>query len=389
MPDTDQKLRHDIIVIGGGPVGAAFALALQGSGRNVLLMQGEGEAARAADPRSIALSFGSRLLLERLGVWADVSGTTAIHTIHVSQQGGFGRTVLNAQDAGVPALGYVASYAALQGALRRKLQGCADITVQAVRARGLEVAGDTMCVSFEGPDSQPAAAANLAVIADGGALAQEIARTQVREYGQSAIVANVSTAQPHRHVAYERFTPAGPLALLPRERGYALVWTASHEAANRLRELPPPAFVAALQAAFGYRAGRFTGVEARSAYPLSLRIARQISERRTVMLGNAAQSLHPVAGQGLNLALRDAWDLAQRLRTAQSDAGDPAVLAAFQRSRRSDRSSTIFLTDFLVRIFSNDDLALRWLRGCGLTILDCLPPAKRAFMQQMTFGRPY
>ena len=164
----------------------------------------------------------------------------------------------------------------------------------------------------------------------------------------------------------------------------------SPDAAERLRALPVPAFVAELQTAFGDRAGRFTGVEARSVFPLySASCATNPCSRAPCCSATRAQSLHPVAGQGLNLALRDAWDLAQRLQAAHSDAGNPAALAAFQRSRRSDRDATIFLTDSLVRIFSNDDLALRWLRGCGLTFLDSLPPAKRAFMQQMTFGRPY
>jgi 2-octaprenyl-6-methoxyphenol hydroxylase len=227
------------------------------------------------------------------------------------------------------------------------------------------------------------------VIADGGAAAQAMTRVTVHEYGQSAVVANVLASKPHNNRAFERFTPDGPLALLPRERGFALVWTATPDSARQLCSLPANTFLTRLQSAFGGRAGTFTAVEGRAAFPLALRIAEPPVVPRVVLLGNAAQTLHPVAGQGLNLGLRDAWELGECLQAHPGDPGCTRVLAAYSSRRRRDRASGVLLTNALVQVFSNDHLPLRWLRGCGLTLLDSLPPAKRAFMHQMMFGRTF
>jgi 2-octaprenyl-6-methoxyphenol hydroxylase len=208
----------------------------------------------------------------------------------------------------------------------------------------------------------------------------------VREYEQSAVVCNVTTSKSHTHTAFERFTEDGPLALLPRENGYAVIWTVSPERAPQLCSATPGAFVEQLQAAFGTRAGRFLSVRDRAAFPLALRQASDARAERVVLIGNAAQTLHPVAGQGLNVGLRDAWALASRLCTTEGDVGARAVVQGFQRERQHDRGISVLLTDAMVRVFSNRNLALQWLRGCGLTFLDCLPPAKHRFMQQMIFG---
>ena len=202
-------------------------------------------------------------------------------------------------------------------------------------------------------------------------------------------MANVLTSRAKGNTVYERFTPEGPLALLPREDGYALVWTVAPERAQQLCALPANAFLTGLQEAFGNRVGRFTGVAGRAAFSLALRVARAPSVGRVILLGNAAQALHPVAGQGLNLGLRDAWELAECIASHPGDPGRKEVLAAFAVRRRGDRAAGILLTDALVRVFSNDHFPLRWLRGCGLTFLDSLPPVKRALMQQMMFGRPF
>ena len=376
--------------MGGGPVGAALALALADGKRSVLLVEARDEAVFEHDPRTLALSFGSRLILERLGVWNQIASATTIQAIHVSHRGAFGRAVLTAAEAGLPALGYVVPHAALQRALGKRLQSASNVTLlTGSRAAKVEATAESVYVHFEcGSGSvQRTAHAKLAVIADGGATLQGLTRMQVREYGQSALAANVLTSKPHQNWAFERFTPEGPLALLPRDAGFALVWTSAPESTRLLCSLPTPEFLRHLQTAFGERAGTFTAVEGRAAFPLALRVAEPPMVSRTLLLGNAAQALHPVAGQGLNLGLRDAWELSEDIQARPGDPGTRQVLTAYASRRRRDRASGVLVTDGLVRVFSNNRLPLRWLRGCGLTLLDSLPPVKRAFMQQMMFGR--
>ena len=380
---------HDVVIVGGGPVGAALALALADGKQSVLLVEARDEPVYEADPRALALSFGSRLILERIGVWSRIAATTAIQVIHVSQRGAFGRAVLTAGEAGLPALGYVVPHASLQRALGESLQRVSDVTLlTGSRAIKVEATAESVYVQFDSPSSiQCTARAKLAVIADGGAASRGLTRMQVREYTQSALVANVLTSKPHQNWAFERFTPDGALALLPRDAGFALVWTSAPEPAGRLCSLPASAFLEHLQTAFGERAGTFTAVEGRVTFPLALRVAEPPTVPRTLLLGNAAQTLHPVAGQGLNLGLRDAWELAEDVQLRPGDPGSGQVLKGYAARRRRDRANGVMVTDGLVRVFSNNRLQLRWLRGCGLTLLDSLPPVKRAFMQQMMFGR--
>jgi 2-octaprenyl-6-methoxyphenol hydroxylase len=384
-----SDLQHDVIIVGGGLVGTALALAIADGNRSVLLVEARHEPVREDDPRTLALSFGSRLILERIGVWSEIDSATAIRAIHVSHRGAFGRAVLAAEEAGLPALGYVVPHAALQRALSKGLEQVSNVTLLAgSRAAAVEASADSVSVQFEHSSGsmRPTARARLAVITDGGGTSQSLTRMQVREYGQSALVANVLASKPHQNWAFERFTPEGPLALLPRHAGFALVWTSAPESARRLCSLAPPVFLERLQTAFGERAGTFTAVEGRAAFPLALRVAEPPTVPRTLLLGNAAQTLHPAAGQGLNLGLRDAWELAEDIQL-KSDPGSRQGLAAYTSRRRRDRSGGVMMTDGLVRVFSNNHLPLRWLRGCGLTLLDSLPPVKRAFMQQMMFGR--
>jgi 2-octaprenyl-6-methoxyphenol hydroxylase len=383
---------HDVVIVGGGPVGAALALALADGKRSVLLAEARDEPVREDDPRSLALSFGSRLILERIGIWSQIAPATAIQTIHVSHRGGFGRAVLASAEAGLPALGYVVPHAALQRALTKGLRQVSNLTLlTGFRATRAESTANSVHVQFEHASGsmRRTAHAKLTVIADGGATSQGLTRMRVREYGQSALVANVLTSKPHQNWAFERFTPEGPLALLPHEAGFALVWTNAPESAQLLCSLPASTFLQHLQTAFGERAGTFIAVEGRTTFPLALRVADPPTVARTLLLGNAAQTLHPVAGQGLNLGLRDAWELAEDIQLRPGDPGSGQVLTAYTSRRRRDRTSGVMVTDGLVRVFSNNRLPLRWLRGCGLTLLDSLPPLKRAFMQQMMFGRAF
>jgi 2-octaprenyl-6-methoxyphenol hydroxylase len=380
---------YDLVIVGGGPVGAALAIALSGSTYDVLLLEARSELSTASDDRTLAMSYGSRLILERLGAWSRVEPATPIHSIHISQRGGFGRSLLAAEDAGLPALGYVAGYARLQKALGEALASSRATLVAGAGVEDLEFGADRVTVHFRRDELEHSVGARLLVIADGGASLGERAGAiiKVRDYRQDAIVASVTTSKPHGHRAFERFTADGPVALLPFEHRYALVWTATQDAAVRITTMNDTIFLDGLQRHFGDRAGRFLSVAARRRFPLALRYADDPVLPRSVLLGNAAQALHPIAGQGFNLGLRDAWELADLLlHRDDRDPGSRACLAAYRSARRMDRLGGIAVTDSLVRIFSNDFAALRAARGAGLALLDIAPPLKRAFMQRMIFG---
>ena len=383
----------DILIAGGGPVGAALALALEDSGYAVILTEamsadsfgtpsadsGASRGARPRDARAIALSYASRLILERLNAWSRLA-VTPIETIHISQQGGFGRTLIRAADCDLPALGYVASYDDLQ-------QSLLAAACSAKRLFGAKLAafdGDTALVQTQA--GELAFAPRLTVFADGARIADS-SPTQAysKDYRQTAVVAWVKAAQAHRGSAWERFTPQGPLALLPHGAGYALVWTAGPERAARLCALDTPAFLAELHAAFGDRAGEFTEAGERAAFPLALRYRRDEPRPRSLAVGNAAQTLHPVAGQGFNLGLRDAWELARMARDAR-DPGSEDFCARYRRARSLDRRAGIQFTDSLVGLFSNSDALLRFGRGAGLLALDLLPFARRFVARRMIYG---
>jgi 2-octaprenyl-6-methoxyphenol hydroxylase len=376
---------HDVVIAGGGPVGSALALALSQGELSALLLEARSQPTQ--DRRSIALSYGSRLILERLGVWPTLSDLTAIESIHVSQRGAPGRALLTAPEAGVPALGFVASYAMLQRVLSAAAEQARGVTVlRGARAIAVASGDGAASVRYGCDGAEHEARARLAAIADGGTLAQSAASQRTREYDQSALVASVRSDRGHRNLAFERFTSHGPIALLPFQDGYSLVWTTAPAEAERLLNLADSSFLEQLQEAFGDRAGRFVAVSGRMAFALGLRVAGAPASPRTVLLGNAAQTLHPVAGQGFNLGLRDAWDLAQAAATAPGGLGEPQFLRDYHRRRGPDRGTAVFLTDSLVRLFSNRSDLLSIVRGCGLTALDCASPLKRSFMSRMMFG---
>ena len=375
---------YDVLVVGGGPVGAALTLALRGSGLAIGLLEARAPQA-AADPRPIALSHGSRLILERLGVWERLAPATPILRIHISQRGGFGRVELDAREARLPALGYVLDYGRLAAALARALE--AEGGAQPIRATAsaFEAGSVAAVVRFAVGGDTGHASARLLAVADGGAL--PIAPVRTREYGQAAVTTRVTCSTPHGNVAYERFTPEGPLAILPDGDAVALVWTTTPERAQQLCALTETGFLAQLQRSFGSRLGTFKTAGGRAWFPLALKVAAQIAEPRTVVLGNAAQTLHPVAGQGLNLGLRDAWELAALLRDCgRAEIGGPRQTQAYAARRRLDRGGGILFTDTLVRLFSNEFTPLRLARGLGLAVLGAVPPARDFVVRRMTFG---
>lgn len=373
---------HDLLVVGAGPVGMALALALKDSGLDVVLADARPVEATAADPRVLALSHGTRLTLERLGVWQALPATP-IDTIHVSQQGGFGRTLIHAADYGVPALGHVAAAGALAAALRQALDRAGIRVLDETEVHSLSPADDGVAIELAGRHAGRRRA-RLAVCAE-GSISAEPAELLTRDYGQHALIAMVQATGAARGTAFERFTPAGPVALLPCGEAYALVHVASPQQADALLALDDTAYLARLQTHLGTRI-TLTAAGERLRYPLGLRVRRSPVGPRTVWLGNAAQTLHPVAGQGFNLALRDVWALADTLLRHPGDPGAPATLAAYARRRSADRFGTVRFTDTLVRLFSNDLPPLRHLRGAGLFALDMLPPLRHFVAKRMMFG---
>ena len=389
----------DIAIIGGGPVGAALALALSSSDLRITVLEARAErnecatpAERARDPRPIALSHGSRLLLERLNTWAGLHATP-INNVHVSQRGGFGRVAMSAADADVPALGYVIDYKELFLTLAAAANAMSSDYREGARATSLTRIGaseggsecDVQRIDYTRDGVSASLTARLVVVADGGDI-EGLAPPKTKAYAQHALTARVSTSLPHNHVAYERFTQDGPLALLPFENEMALVWTLPPARAEKLLDADPATFCVALREAFGSRLGEFNSVTQRACYPLNLRYAVN-SAPGVITIGNAAQTLHPVAGQGFNLGLRDAWELAQILRGLAPQAlTNHEALRYFRAARRMDRSATLAATHGLVHLFSNDFLPLHAARSVGMTLLGSIEPLRNFVARRMIFG---
>jgi 2-octaprenyl-6-methoxyphenol hydroxylase len=341
----------------------------------------------APDPRALALSYGSRLLLERLGVWQEIPQVNGIRTIHISQKQSLGRAVLHADELKVPELGYVLPYHALYGALHQGLRASATAYLAGASVSELHGETDGALIHYQHDGAECMLGARLVVVADGGKLLEASHPPQITDYGQSAIITHLTCSNPLSDTAFERFTAQGPVALLPYLDGYELVWTASHEDAQEMLHWDEAAFLAQLHQHFGDRVGVFLSVGTRTCFPLRLRRAPQLTLPRTVLLGNAAQTLHPVAGQGFNMGLRDAWELAAEiLRCVPETLGSEAMLASYKKSRRLDRNAGIRFTDGLVRLFSNDLPLLRDGRAIALSVLDNWPLAKRFVAKRMMFG---
>ena len=372
----------DVLIVGAGPVGAVCALALRQQGIAAQVIEAQPEDARA-DSRTLALSHGSQLILERLGVWRGLQGVTPITRIHISQRGALGVARLSAEQVNVPALGYVLPYATLTAALKRALAE-AEIAVEyGVAVTGIESDAAATLHTDDGRSLAPP----LVVVADGGRGDDAPAPKLQRDYEQMAVVCEVQTELPHANQAYERFTPEGPAALLPKGDRYALVWTASHADAERIAALDDAAFLDALYRHFGGRQGRFVTASPRKTFPLKLAYVGSTAADRVVRIGNAAQTLHPVSGQGFNIGLRDAWELASLCGDSAPDAlGNAAMLAAYARGRRVDVLGGVGFTDFLVRVFSNDIAPVRHARGLGLLALELCPPLKNFVARRMIFG---
>ena len=383
----------DVVIVGGGMVGASFALALRGTKLRTLLIEGvppDSSAQPSFDERTTALGNGSRQIFESLGVWnAMAADASPIRSIHVSDAGRFGVARLDAREQGVPAFGYVVPNRTIGRVLWQALREAPNVTLAVpaqVKAATLrEEAVELEVLAASGTETIRAA---VAVAADGaGSVLRASAGidADIEDYEQVAIVVNAATERPNTGEAFERFTPSGPLAVLPTAGGgYTVVWAVRPRRAAELTALDDAAFAAELLAAFGWRVGRWTRVGRRHTYPLALSRAAETVAGRVVLIGNAAQALHPVAGQGFNLGLRDAATLAEML--AGAAAPDFAeLLARFADWRAEDRKGVTRFTDGLVKLFGSDLPGMGLVRNFGLLLFDMSPAAKRA-LSRVSWG---
>lgn len=385
-----------IVIAGGGLVGASLALALGQAGLNVTVVEAapfRSAAQPGYDDRSIALAQGSQRILAGLGLWQALAPQVCpIKTIHVSDRGRFGFTRLRHDEEGVPALGYVVTARSLGSVLVDRLARLDGVRVLApARVADFSVGADGISVALD-TDVGETLRAHLLVAADGAhsSIRERLGIETARyDYRQTAITANLTPQLPHRHVAYERFTDTGPMALLPMTEGRcALVWTVPSERAEEVMQLPDADFLARVQERFGYRLGRLQRLGARHAYPLQLLRARESIRPRLALIGNAMHTLHPVAGQGFNLGLRDVAALAEVLVEASGvdDCGDLRVLRRYAEWRARDQRRVVAFTDNLVRLFTQPLAPLALLRDAGMLAMDLLPPAKRWF-GRLAMGR--
>jgi len=378
----------DILIQGGGPVGlacGAWILQKFPDTKLTLIDRNPADDADliAADSRGIALSHGSKLLLDTINAWP--SECADIHRVHVSQAGRFGRALMTREELNQDALGHIIRYRDIHVTLRQALR---SIQKKSSHFEWLHISKE---------DEQPNIQAKCIVHAEGGLFTKQDWVESGRDYGQSALVGLVEVENAPSHQAWERFTSEGPLAVLPSHYGpniLNLVWCGSPESSALRLQLSDADFLKSLQSEFGSRIGRFLKIQDRRLYELGLNYRKEITKDNVVWIGNAAQTLHPVAGQGLNLGLRDAFLLAEKLAGVFSGAVEnqtPAdiqnALESYAQSRKVDRTTTIGLTDFMARAFTSNLVSLVLARGLALSALQWLPPIKTALARQMMFGR--
>tara|TARA_R110002111_G_scaffold35012_20_gene68994 strand:+ start:1356 stop:2561 length:1206 start_codon:yes stop_codon:yes gene_type:complete len=383
-----SKIDYDLIIVGGGMVGASLAYALKDSPLKIALIEAfnfKTTQQPSYDDRGIALSYGSQRIFDTMGLWSQLAPfSTTITDIHISDRGHFGATRLSAKAEQVPALGQVILARAMGQVLNQTLAELDTLDIICPnRVMALSQQANAVELTL---DDERQLSAKLIVAADGAnSTIRRLLDLSVTEqdYQQTAITANVSTERPHQGRAFERFTEYGPIALLPMpDNRCSLIWTVKSGDEVALDTLSDNAFLQRLQSEFGYRLGKFTQVGKRSHYPLKLTQTDQTIQDRIVFVGNAAHNLHPIAGQGFNLGLRDVIALAHVLTENTHDCGAANVLHDYQQWQQADQDAVIKATDLLVKLFSNNNSLLGHARSAGLILLDNLPPAKHWLAQK-------
>lgn len=376
--------QFDLIIVGGGLAGNCLALALKDTGLNYAIIEAytpEQLKTSPAGDRALALAAGTVQQLEHLGIWQGCEHTAnSIKNIHISDKGHFGKTRLSAEKEQVNALGYVITARDIETHVSDLVSQSNITRIAPAKVTDLQAYDSHIEVIIEQNGAKQTLSASLLVGADGGqsSIRQLLNIAQhITDYQQTALVTSVTSTLPHHNTAYERFTNSGPLALLPLSgKQSAVVWTRKTEAANALMQSNETEFLAELQHCFGYRLGKLSLSAPRRAFPLSLIRAEKMTSDRAVIIGNAVHQLHPVAGQGFNLGLRDVIELAERIKQHDGDLGDAQFLHDYAKARQKDHDVVIGFTNNVVKIFSNDWLPLAAARNVGLALLDHIPQAK-------------
>ncbi len=399
MNKAQIENNFDLIIVGGGLVGASLACALRTSGLSIAVIESYAISHAQQpcyDDRTVALSFGSRQIFDAMGNWATICAQDEtikpepIRHIHISDRGHFGVTRLSSEEEGVEALGYVVENRVIGEGLYQQINAADAIQLYCpARLTHFSQSATEVCVGIETEKGLQTLRAPLLVAADGQYSQMKqflrIGDTQ-QNYRQSALVTNITPGRPHNNVAYERFTETGPLAFLPMAQNRcSVVWSLPHDKAESMLALDEVDFLQQLQQAFGYRLGVFKKSGGRQIYPLMLQQATRFVQGRTVIVGNAAHTIHPVAGQGFNLALRDISLLAEILLDAHQsgeDIGSSMLLAAYVARRHDDMMRVYRFTDTLVKIFSTPFPPLAHCRSLGLFMVDLLPVVKHRLARQ-------
>ena len=389
-----SSARYDIVIAGGGMIGTSLALALAPLGLRVAVVEAVERQAAAQpsfDDRTTALSRSTQRMFEAMGLWPEiVAASTPISSIHVSDQGRFGFSHIDADEQGVEALGYVVVNRVLGTVLQDALDNADGIDVLCpARITDVALAPDAATVTVSrAVESKTPLTTALLVAADGAnsAVREMMGITASKQhYGQRAVIGNVVSERPVNNIAYERFTEQGPLAVLPITEGRAgFVWTVSEDDAERVMKLSDEEFLAELQREFGFRLGEFSRVGKRASYPLILSKAMRLTATRSVLIGNSAHGLHPVSAQGFNLGMRDVAAIVDCIADARAgatdfDPGDAAMLERYADWRRADQRKLIRFTDGLVKLFGSRRRPLRALRNVGMLGFDLVPGVRSVF----------
>ncbi|MFM8491747.1 MAG: FAD-dependent monooxygenase [Candidatus Methylopumilus sp.] len=382
----------EYLIVGAGPVGLVFSLFLAKHNQNSHLLESRKKNDSHSDGRALALSYGTKLILEDLGIWSSLEKKISeIKDIYTSQKNSFGRTLLSASQYNLPALGYIVSYGALSKVLEEAVNQSPKIkithefkvsTIKNEKDRSI-LYGGNKDLAIEAP---------LLVLADGGKnttdLIEDLKKKET-SYNHTALVTKVTSEIPPNKIAYERFTSMGPIALLPNgPKEFSLVWTGKDEEIQALAKAPKKLFLEKLHEHFGDRVGKFLDSDNFITFPLKKIILEEFPKNHMVVIGNSAQTMHPVAGQGFNTGIRDAYDLSKLINESEpSQVGSECFINQYYALRKSETKKTLFFTDSLVNIFSNDLVGLSLTRGISLSLLDNLKPAKNFLVDKMSFGK--
>ena len=380
----------DCAIIGGGPVGLVFAILNHASKVKIQIFESKNRGATNQDNKALALSNGSRLILEEIGIWDRLDkNITKIEKIHTSQVGSFGRTLLDAGEFNEESLGYIISYGDLMAVLQEEIECISNImTFYETKVTRCIDEKAILNLSLETNNKIKNLKSEFVILADGAA--EDIEglelNKKIKHFDHTAIVTKVLTEIPHRNIAYERFTSNGPIALLPnRNDKFSLVWTGPRKFIEKLEQLNQESFLSQLHESFGDRVGSFLECEKRISFDLKQTYV-EVMHSNIVALGNASQTMHPVAGQGLNTGLRDAYKLNQSLIGRSKIKSLEALLDEYKHSRAGERKKILNFTEMLVKSFSNDLVGLKKVRGYALSLLDITRPIKQSFVRKMSYG---